>query len=87
MNKNLDNSGAKRLISGGAWFLGLMVLSGFFWLLLGVLVVRAYGDYGFGLLNVAQSVFDFMWAFIFGGMFEGLIHLKTRVYPVIFQIM
>lgn len=77
MKKNLDNSGAKRLISGGAWFLGLMVLSGFFWLLLGVLVVRAYGDYGFGLLNVAQSVFDFMWAFIFGGMFEGLIHFGT----------
>ncbi len=77
MKENPDNFGARRLISGGAWFLGLMVLSGFFWLLLGVLVSRVYGDYGFGLLNVAQSVFDFLWAFIFGGMFEGLIHFGT----------
>ncbi len=77
MKKKLDNFGARRLISGGAWFLGLMVLSGFFWLLLGILVTRVYGPSGYGKLNVAQSVFDFMWAFIFGGMFEGLIHFGT----------
>jgi len=77
MTKNVDNSGAKRLISGGAWFLGLMVLSGVFWLLLGVLISRSYGRSGYGLFNIAQSVFDFMWVFIFGGIFEGIIHFGT----------
>jgi O-antigen/teichoic acid export membrane protein len=74
MTENVDNSGARRLIVGGAWFLGLMVLSGVFWLLLGVQISRAYGPSGYGLFNIAQSVFDFMWAFVFGGLFEGLIH-------------
>ncbi|MEJ2272003.1 MAG: hypothetical protein P8X91_05900, partial [Candidatus Bathyarchaeota archaeon] len=64
----------KRLLSGGAWFLGLMGLSGFFWLLLSIQIANAYGRDGFGLFNIAQSVFDFMWAFIFGGLFEGIIH-------------
>jgi len=77
MTKTVDNSGARRLISGGAWFLGLMVLSGVFWLLLGVQIGRSYGPDGFGLFNIAQSVFDFMWAFIFGGIFEGIIHFGT----------
>jgi O-antigen/teichoic acid export membrane protein len=74
MGEDLENSGPGRLVSGGVWFLGLMMLSGVFWLLLGVQITRAYGPSGFGLFNMAQSVFDFMWAFIFGGIFEGLIH-------------
>ena len=75
MTEKLDNSGARRrLVSGGAWFLGLMGLSGVFWLLLGIQVSDAYGPAGYGLFNIAQSVFDFMWAFIFGGLFEGIIH-------------
>lgn len=78
MTEQLDNTGArKRLLSGGAWFLGLMGLSGFFWLLLSIVITNAYGPDGFGLFNIAQSVFDFMWAFIFGGLFEGIIHFGT----------
>jgi O-antigen/teichoic acid export membrane protein len=77
MGEDLDNSGSGRLVSGGVWFLGLMLLSGIFWLLLGVQVTRAYGPSGYGLFNMAQSVFDFMWAFIFGGIFEGLIHFGS----------
>jgi len=74
MEKDLSNLGPRRLVSGGAWFLGLMILSGIFWLLLGIQVSRAYGPSGFGLFNMASSVFDFLWALIFGGLFEGLIH-------------
>jgi len=74
MNEGLGDSGPRRLISGGAWFLALMILSGVFWLLLGIQISRAYGPEGYGLFSMAQSVFDFMWAFIFGGIFEGLIH-------------
>lgn len=74
MEKDLSNSGPGRLVSGGVWFLGLMILSGIFWLLLGVQVSRAYGPSGFGLFSMASSVFDFLWALIFGGLFEGLIH-------------
>jgi O-antigen/teichoic acid export membrane protein len=74
MEKDLNDVGPRRLVSGGAWFLGLMILSGIFWLLLGVQVSRAYGPSGFGLFSMAYSVFDFLWALIFGGLFEGLIH-------------
>jgi len=74
MEKDLSNLGPGRLVSGGVWFLGLMILSGIFWLLLGVQVSRAYGPSGFGLFSMAYSVFDFLWALIFGGLFEGLIH-------------
>ena len=74
MEDNLNNSGPKRLVSGGFWFLGLMILSGVFWLLLGIQVSRAYGPSGFGLFNTSYSIFDFMWALFFGGLFEGLIH-------------
>jgi len=74
MEKDLSNSGPGRLVSGGVWFLGLMILSGVFWLALGVQVSRAYGPSGFGLFSMAYSVFDFLWALIFGGLFEGLIH-------------
>jgi len=74
MEKDVSNSGPGRLVSGGFWFLGLMILSGVFWLLLGVQVSRAYGPSGFGLFSMAYSVFDFLWALIFGGLFEGLIH-------------
>jgi len=77
MEENLDNSGPERLVSGGVWFLGLMILSGVFWLLFGVGVSRVYGPSGYGLLSMAQSVFDFTWAFIFGGIFEGLIHFGS----------
>ena len=77
MEEVLDNSGPGRLVSGGVWFLGLMILSGVFWLLLGIQISRAYGPSGYGLFSMAQSVFDFMWAFIFGGIFEGLIHFGS----------
>lgn len=71
---NLSDSGPKRLISGGAWFLALMILSGIFWFFLGIQITNYYGPAGFGLFNTAYSTFDFMWALIFGGLFEGLIH-------------
>jgi len=74
MEEDLSNTGPGRLVTGGAWFLGLMILSGIFWLLLGIQVSRVYGPYGFGLFSMAYSVFDFLWALIFGGLFEGLIH-------------
>jgi stage V sporulation protein B len=74
MEKDLINVGPGRLVSGGFWFLGLMILSGVFWLVLGIQVSRVYGSYGFGLFSIAFSVFDFLWALIFGGLFEGLIH-------------
>jgi O-antigen/teichoic acid export membrane protein len=70
-------SGTSRLVSGGAWFLGLMTLSGVFWLILDIQISQAYGRTGLGLFNTASSVFDFAWAFIFGGLFEGLIHFGT----------
>ncbi len=74
MKKELSKEGPGRLVSGGVWFLGLMILSGVFWLLLGIQVSRVYGPSGFGLFSMAFSVFDFLWALIFGGLFEGLIH-------------
>ena len=74
MEEDLSNSGPGRLVSGGAWFLGLMILSGVFWLVLGIQIGNTYGPAGFGLFNTAYSVFDFLWALIFGGLFEGLIH-------------
>jgi len=77
MTKSWVKSGPGRLVSGGAWFLGLMTLSGVFWLILGIQISRTYGPQGFGLFSTASSVFDFMWAFIFGGFFEGLIHFGT----------
>jgi len=77
MEADHRKSGARRLISGGAWFLVLMILSGIFWLLLGIQISRVYGPSGFGLFNMAYSVYDFMWALIFGGLFEGLIHFGT----------
>ncbi|MCW4022710.1 MAG: polysaccharide biosynthesis C-terminal domain-containing protein [archaeon] len=72
--EDLSDSGPKRLISGGAWFLALMILSGVFWFVLGIQITNYYGPAGFGLFNTAYSTFDFMWALIFGGLFEGLIH-------------
>ena len=72
--EDLSDSGPKRLISGGAWFLALMILSGVFWFFLGIQITNYYGPAGFGLFNTAYSTFDFMWALIFGGLFEGLIH-------------
>ena len=77
MGQDCGKSGPGRLVSGGAWFLGLMTLSGVFWLILGIQISRAYGPSGYGLFSTASSVFDFMWAFIFGGIFEGLIHFGT----------
>jgi len=68
MDEGLGIKGPRRLISGGAWFLALMILSGAFWLLLGIQISRAYGPAGYGLFSSAQSVFDFMWALIFGGI-------------------
>ena len=74
MEEDLSSEGPRRLVSGGAWFLGLMVLSGVFWLALGIQVSRTYGPSGFCLFSMSYSVFDFLWALIFGGLFEGLIH-------------
>jgi len=74
METELSKVGPGRLVSGGVWFLGLMILSGVFWLLLGIQVSRVYGPSGFALFSIAYSVFDFLWALIFGGLFEGLIH-------------
>lgn len=74
MEDELSHVGPRRLISGGFWFLGLMILSGVFWLLIGIQISRFYGPSGFGLFNMSYSIFDFMWALFFGGLFEGLIH-------------
>lgn len=68
------NTGTRRLVSGGFWFLALMLLSGVFWLVLGIEIGGTYGPEGFALFNIAYSIFDFMWALFFGGLFEGLIH-------------
>jgi stage V sporulation protein B len=68
------NTGTRRLVSGGFWFLALMILSGVFWLVLGIEIGWAYGPDGFALFNISYSIFDFMWALLFGGLFEGLIH-------------
>ena len=77
MDNEVTNSGPRRLVSGGFWFLALMILSGVFWLILGIQVSRTYGPSGFGLFNMSYSIFDFMWALFFGGLFEGLIHFGT----------
>lgn len=77
MDQDRGKSGPRRLISGGAWFLGLMTLSGIFWLLLSIQIGWRYGPEGYALFTVTSSVFDFMWAFVFGGIFEGLIHFGT----------
>lgn len=74
MEDDVSKFGPKRLVSGGFWFLGLMIFSGVFWLLLGIQITRTYGPSGFGLFNMTYSIFDFMWALFFGGLFEGLIH-------------
>jgi stage V sporulation protein B len=74
MEEDVSDTGPGRLVTGGAWFLGLMILSGVFWLVLGIQVSRTHGPSGFGLFSMAYSVFDFLWALIFGGLFEGLIH-------------
>lgn len=74
MEKDQSNSGPGRLVSGGAWFLALMMLSGVFWLVLGIQISNTYGPEGYGLFNTVYSTFDFLWALIFGGFFEGLIH-------------
>jgi stage V sporulation protein B len=74
MEEDLSTVGPGRLVTGGVWFLALMILSGVFWLVLGIQVSRVYGPSGFGLFSKAFSVFDFLWALIFGGLFEGLIH-------------
>ena len=78
MKEEAAQSGSESLVSGGVWSIGFMVLSGFFWLLWGVLVSRNYGPAGYGLFSMAQSMYDFIWAFVFGGIFEGLIKFGTE---------
>lgn len=78
MKEKVSQSGPQRLVSGGLWSIGFMVLSGFFWLLWGVQVSRQYGPSGYGLFSMAQSAYNFIWAFIFGGIFEGLIKFGTE---------
>lgn len=77
MEEGNVRSGTSRLVSGGAWFLGLMTLSGVFWLLLGIQISQVYGPEGYGVFSWASSVVDFIWALVFGGIFEGLIHFGT----------
>jgi stage V sporulation protein B len=78
MKEELEPSGPGGLVSGGVWFLGFMVLSLFFWMLWGVQVIRVYGPSGYGLFNTALSVYNFIWAIVFGGIFEGLIKFGTE---------
>ncbi len=73
MSEVFRRSGPERLVSGGVWFLTLMVLSGFFWMAWSVVVSRVYGPFGYGVFNTSYSLYSFAWAFIFGGLFEGLI--------------
>lgn len=73
MGRVFNRAGPERLVSGGVWFLLLMVLSGIFWLSWSVIVSRFYGPHGYGIYNTAYSLFSFAWAFIFGGLFQGLI--------------
>jgi O-antigen/teichoic acid export membrane protein len=54
------------------WFLVLMVLSGFFWLGFGVVISRYYGPVGYGIMNTAQSLENFAWVVLFGGLSQGL---------------
>jgi O-antigen/teichoic acid export membrane protein len=78
MKEKAPRSGPQQLVSGGLWSIGFMVLSGFFWLLWGVQVSRQYGPAGYGLFSMAQSAYNFIWAFVFGGIFEGLIKFGTE---------
>ena len=78
MKEEASRTGPRRLVSGGLWSIGFMVLNGVFWLLWGVQVSRRYGPTGYGLFSMAQAAYDFIWAFIFGGIFEGLIKFGTE---------
>jgi O-antigen/teichoic acid export membrane protein len=73
MGDVFDHSGPTRLVSGGIWFLALMILSGFFWWAFSILISRFYGPVGYGIANTASSLYNFAWVFIFGGLFQGLI--------------
>ncbi len=73
MKDVFDQSGPERLVAGGVWFLTLMVLCGIFGWVWSVIVSRTYGPVGYGIFNTAQSLYTFAWAFIFGGLFGGLI--------------
>ena len=72
MGSVFDHSGPERLVAGGLWFLILMILSGVSWLLSSIVVSRVYGPIGLGIFNTSQSLHNFVWVFIFGGMFQGL---------------
>ena len=78
MREEIEQSGPGRLVSGGVWSLGFMALSLFFWLLWSLQVSRRYGPAGYGLFNTALSVYNFIWAFVFGGIFDGLIKFGTE---------
>ena len=78
MKEEPSQSGQVKLISGGVWTIGFMVLSGFFWMFWGVLVSKKYGPAGIGYFSMAQSMYNFIWAFFFGGIFEGLIKFGTE---------
>lgn len=78
MEEETTQSGSAGLVSGGVWTIGFLALNGFFEFLWGVLVSKNYGPAGYGLFSMAQSVYNFVWAFIFGGIFEGLIKFGTE---------
>jgi len=73
MGENVRRRGSERLVSGGIWFLVLMIMSGVFWMAWSIIVSRLYGPSGYGIFNTAQSLFSFVWALIFGGLYQGLI--------------
>jgi len=78
MKEETAQSGPVKLVSGGVWTIGFMVLSGFSWMFWGVIVSKTYGPAGIGYFSMAQSVYNFIWAFFFGGIFDGLIKFGTE---------
>lgn len=78
MAEDIEQSGPGGLVSGGVWSIGFTVLSLFFWLLWSLQVSRTYGPAGYGLFNTAMSIYNFIWAFVFGGIFDGLIKFGTE---------
>jgi len=63
LKEETAQSGPVRLVSGGVWTIGFMVLSGFSWMFWGVIVSKTYGPAGIGYFSMAQSVYNFIWAF------------------------
>jgi|GEM_PF-5039610 len=67
-----EHAGPERLVSGGMWFLILMLLSGVFWWSASIFISRFYGPTGYGIFNTATSMHNFAWVIVFGGISQGL---------------